>query len=208
MAEKLPYVYSPGMLERALERMNQAATPPRFTRDFLNTKLSVKGGSANAIIPLLKKLGLIGTDGTPTQRYHRYRNPDYSRIALGEGIREAYANLYSVNEYAHDLDDNKLKNLIVEVTGRKKDDKVVQLTFSTFKVLRDRADFEATAPSSESDREDIAAVEPRMAENSRHGGGIGLNLGYTINLNLPATTDIKVFDAIFKSLREHLLRHE
>jgi len=33
-----------------------------------------------------------------------------------------------------------------------------------------------------------------------------MNLSYTINLNLPATTDIKVFDAIFKSLREHLLK--
>ena len=35
--------------------------------------------------------------------------------------------------------------------------------------------------------------------------GAGLRLGYTINLNLPATTDIAVFNAIFKSLREHLL---
>jgi hypothetical protein len=33
-----------------------------------------------------------------------------------------------------------------------------------------------------------------------------LSLGYTINLNLPATSDIAVFNAIFKSLREHLLR--
>jgi len=33
----------------------------------------------------------------------------------------------------------------------------------------------------------------------------GLNLGYTINLHLPATSDIAVFNAIFKSLRENLL---
>ena len=37
------------------------------------------------------------------------------------------------------------------------------------------------------------------------GSGAGIKLGYTINLNLPATSDIAVFDAIFKSLREHLL---
>jgi hypothetical protein len=35
----------------------------------------------------------------------------------------------------------------------------------------------------------------------------GLNLGYTINLHLPAASDVAVFNAIFKSLREHLLRH-
>ena len=33
----------------------------------------------------------------------------------------------------------------------------------------------------------------------------GINLGYTINLHLPPTSDIAVFNAIFSSLREHLL---
>ena len=36
--------------------------------------------------------------------------------------------------------------------------------------------------------------------------GLGLNLSYTINLNLPATSDIAVFNAIFKSLKENLLK--
>ena len=35
---------------------------------------------------------------------------------------------------------------------------------------------------------------------------LGMNLSYTINLNLPATTDVAVFNAIFKSLKEHLLK--
>jgi hypothetical protein len=38
------------------------------------------------------------------------------------------------------------------------------------------------------------------------GSALGMNLGYTINLNLPATTDVAVFNAIFKSLKEHLLK--
>lgn len=38
-------------------------------------------------------------------------------------------------------------------------------------------------------------------------GKIGMNLSYTINLNLPATSDIAVFNAIFKSLKENIL-HE
>jgi len=36
--------------------------------------------------------------------------------------------------------------------------------------------------------------------------GAGLHLSYTINLNLPATSDVAVFNAIFKSLKEHLLK--
>jgi hypothetical protein len=32
-----------------------------------------------------------------------------------------------------------------------------------------------------------------------------MNLSYTINLNLPPSTDPEVFNAIFRALREHLL---
>ena len=35
---------------------------------------------------------------------------------------------------------------------------------------------------------------------------VELKVGYTINLNLPETTNPDVFNAIFKSLKEHLLR--
>jgi hypothetical protein len=34
----------------------------------------------------------------------------------------------------------------------------------------------------------------------------GLNLSYTINLNLPETSDVEVFNAIFRSLKDNLLR--
>jgi hypothetical protein len=57
------------------------------------------------------------------------------------------------------------------------------------------------------------AFKPTPQVEVRLDGGTGsgkevhgkLGLSYTINLNLPATTEIEVFNAIFKSLREHLL---
>jgi hypothetical protein len=54
--------------------------------------------------------------------------------------------------------------------------------------------------------------EEHRDENGGGGDGLTfkgrLGLSYTINLNLPATTDIDVFNAIFKSLRENLLREQ
>ena len=44
------------------------------------------------------------------------------------------------------------------------------------------------------------------AATHAHTQALGLNLGYTINLNLPATSDIAVFNAIFRSLKENLLK--
>jgi len=50
----------------------------------------------------------------------------------------------------------------------------------------------------------------RSAELESHilesGNGEGINLSYTINLHLPSTSEIEVFNAIFKSLKEHLLQ--
>jgi hypothetical protein len=45
-------------------------------------------------------------------------------------------------------------------------------------------------------------------DSYRDNGGAktSLNLGYTINLNLPATSDAGVYNAIFRSLRENLLK--
>jgi hypothetical protein len=63
----------------------------------------MKGGSATALIPLLKRIGFLQNDGVPTDLYHKYRNPDTSGTALAEGLRKGYAELFSRNEYAHAL---------------------------------------------------------------------------------------------------------
>jgi hypothetical protein len=48
-------------------------------------------------------------------------------------------------------------------------------------------------------------VESTVPEQTRQSA-TGFNLSYTINLNLPETADVEVFNAIFKSLKEHLLK--
>ena len=52
---------------------------------------------------------------------------------------------------------------------------------------------------------DYAQRPPGLPAPHSNNGHVGLNLSYTINLNLPATADQAVFNAIFRSLKEHLL---
>ncbi len=73
MPATLPYLVSPGSIKTALERVRSAATPDRVTRDFVTTKLQIKGGTGSAIIPFLKKIG-SQPDGSPTELY-KHRNP-------------------------------------------------------------------------------------------------------------------------------------
>jgi hypothetical protein len=82
----------------------------------------------------------------------------------------------------------------------------------SFKALREFAG--DTDPKGDAD-----PVDPGGETGGDDGGGSGYNgagiggqlptgvgLSYTINLHLPATSEIAVFNAIFKSLRENLLR--
>src|SRR5262245_22794301 len=128
---KLPYVVQPGSIAKVFEKVKQAQTPERFTIDFLQTKLGLKGGNYRQFIPFAKKLGFLGTDGKPTDVYKRFRNNDQSGAAMAEAIKIGYRELFERNEYANNLAKDQLKGSVVEITGLSSSDRVVQLTCQT-----------------------------------------------------------------------------
>ncbi|RKT26391.1 hypothetical protein B0G69_2135 [Paraburkholderia sp. RAU2J] len=216
MAENLPYSTSVGTLENMLEKIKSASVPERFTQDFVSTKLAMKGGTAASCIPFLKKMGFVASDGTPTDLYKEFRNPKKSRLAVGKAFKKLYHKLYEMNEYVHDAKDQDVLGLIVECTGGEKDSATTKYTLSTLNMLRRIADFdsesEVDVEMPDSSNGHAAPIQPNIQATPQFQiaprgqvGGKGINLSYTINLNLPSTKDIEVFNAIFKSLKEHLL---
>jgi Family of unknown function (DUF5343) len=210
----LPYISTPGNIDRALEGIKTAAVPERVSQDFVKTILKITGGSGDQMTSFLKKIGFTASNGAPSELYRTFRNPSSSGIATATAIRTAYAPLYKRNEFMHELSDDKLQGLIVEETGQAPDSSVVKLTTSCIKHLKKFASFNTIeAPTSPLAQLPAAQSQERDGgsggqKSDRRESGLGLNLGYTINLNLPATSDPKVFDAIFKSLKEHLLRDD
>lgn len=210
MASPLPYLVSPGSIKNCLDKIKAAATPERVTGDFVSTKLQIKGGTGAALIPYLKKIGFVASDGSPTDLYVRFRNHATAGAAVASAIRHGYKALEEVNEYFYELSDKDLLALVVQVTGVEEGNSVAKLTLSTLKALKAFADFEAKPDAAPKNAEkatvqDVDGSGRRQAERSDPGGRLGLNLAYTINLNLPATSDQAVFNAIFRSLKEHLL---
>lgn len=208
MSENLPFVHASGNITKALERIQVAATPSRFTQDFLGTKLDLKGGSAKPLIPFLKRLGFLGSDGVPTDLYKRFRNPKERGRAAATALKTGFRALYEVNEYIHDATDKDLKGIVIQITGSEPTSSTVGAILGSFKAVRAFATFDG-----EEQLEDQAGVVSREVPTEKHDesmglrtGGTKIGLSYTINLNLPATSDITVFDAIFKSLKEHLLK--
>jgi hypothetical protein len=208
----LPYVTSPGNIDRALTGIKNAAVPERVSQDFVKTILKIPGGSGDQITSFLKKLGFANPDGTPSDLYRRFRNPAQSGAAIAAVLRHAYAPLYLRNEFMHELPDPALLGLIVEETGHAHDSNAVKLMFACIKHLKSFADFKPAAEPLLNPMP-IKVAEPPSDDRQTGRGrnetkSIGLNLGYTINLNLPATSDPEVFDAIFRSLKQHLLQQD
>jgi hypothetical protein len=209
MPANLPYVATPGSIKTALERIRSAATPERVTKDFVTTVLQIKGGTGGNLPPFLKRIGFVGSDGAPTDLYRRFRNPAAGGAAVADAIRLGYKDLLQANEYFYRLSDKDLLALIVQVTGVEANNRAAQLTLSAIKALKAFASFDSVEPPGES-AEQPPTVDPRpraleLQAHQARNGQVGLNLSYTINLNLPATADQAVFNAIFRSLREHLL---
>ena len=200
-----PFMNAYGLVTKILDKVIEAPQPERFTIDFLTNKLGNGGGSGRPIIPLLKKMNFITSDGTPTPLYGRFRNPDTRGAAMMEGMRNAYKDLFDRSDYAHDLDKDKLRNLVTEVTGAEKGDPSITSIVNTFTNLNAYAKTEGGKQSGGGkvtvmQNNDNPPPPPPAQTPS------GLNLSYTINLNLPETSDVEVFNAIFRSLKENLLK--
>lgn len=210
MSANLPYVASPGSIKTALEKIRSAATPERVTKDFVTTVLQMKGGTGGSIPPFLKRIGFVGADGAPTDLYRRFRNPATGGAAVADAIRIGYKDLLQANEYFYRLSDKDLLSLIVQVTGVEADNRSAALTLSAIKALKGFANFDH-AESNPVQIVDVGRIQdsqeraPHPSAQQPANSQVGLNLSYTINLNLPATADQAVFNAIFRSLKEHLL---
>jgi hypothetical protein len=197
-----------------LAKIDEAKRPERFTQDYLATMLGFSGGNHQAFLPMLKRMRFLEQDGTPTKLYDQYRNDDTKAMALAAGVRNAYSEIFDRNQYAHNLTKEKLASLVTEMTGQAKDSAVAKLIVTTFWTLKDGADFENKLDGEKPKQEPVVLTKENSTSNpareakraSDLADAVELKLGYTINLNLPETTNPDVFNAIFKSLKEHLLR--
>ena len=203
----LPYITAPGNIEKVLKAIKAAATPPRVNQDFVKTVLKIPGGSGNQVTSYLKKIGFANSDGSPSDIYKRFRNSATAGRAVADALKTGYAALYVRNEYMHSLPDDELKGLIIEETGQSEESNAVSLTLAAIKALKKFAKWDEEKIEEEPKQKHPPETNIEVSQRyPKPSSGVGLNLSYTINLNLPATSDIAVFNAIFKSLKENMLK--
>lgn len=209
MPDYPPYVNGYGGIPKLFAEIKSASVPPKFTQDFMSTALGLKSSSFRAMIPLLKKLGFVDQANVPTQAYRDFRDDTMSGQVMAHRLREAYAPLFTANAYAWKLDKKELQAKLKNVTGAGDDDPNLYAVAGTFLELSRLAHWEGSAtPKRGESSSGPAELAPSATSSPLQLQSPRIGLSYTINLNLPATTEIEVFNSIFKSLRENLLREE
>lgn len=152
-------------------------------------------------IPLLKRLGFIDEANIPTENYRQFRDENNSGAIMAQQIKIAYKDLFAANEYANELKREDVISKLTTILGTPADDKTTPKVAGTFLALCGLANFKGKVPEqSKPHGKPEKPTEPFPQSQLPK-----LGISYTINLNLPASTDIEVFNAIFKALKENLL---
>ena len=210
MAVPSAYLTTSKNLGRILAAIQNAQAPKQFSTRFI-ASLGFAGAPDRLIIGVLKALGFLTAEGHPTRRYFEYLDVSQAKRVLADGIRDAYADLYQVNRRAHEMTNAEIKNKLKTITQGQYGDAVLDKMASTFKALSQHADFSAaSAPNTNPASDETGAPESQpeaLAERPQAHAGVNLGgLVYNIQLILPADRDQAVYDALFKSIKEHLLR--
>jgi hypothetical protein len=198
----LPYTPSPGVFKKTLEGIVTAGQPERFTSNFMDTMLGVSGGSSRYVPPLLKKMGFLTSDGSPTDLYTSFRTEGSRSVAAYTGLKNAFAELFQRNEFIHKANEPEVRDNIVAITGLTKSDVYVNYIWSTFKALRD---FITGDPATQSKGEVTSNIDETPSPPFSGSGPARMGLVNNINIVLPESTNINVYNLIFQSLRANLM---
>jgi hypothetical protein len=202
MPAEFPYLYSIKNLPDILARVKQAGTPPRFTNEFLQASLGFQSSADRPVIAVFKKLGFLTDDGTPTARYNEFRDATKSGQAMAAGLREGWSQIFLADQRAHEKSATQLKELFKNVSG--KADAVAEKMASTFKALAAVANWTAEA-APEASAPAAAAAIPEASPRSPVRQQTSIGLHHDVHIHLPPTSDVAVYTAIFRALREELL---
>lgn len=202
------YLVKTSGIKEFFEAIKNAQAPEKFTNKFLQD-LGFKSTNDRLYIGILKALDFIDDAGVPTQRYYNYLDPGQSDSVLAEAIESAYDELFAINKKAYNLGVNEVKGKLKSLTQGSKSDSVLQNMARTFNSLTDLVDWRKAHKSiHEVDPKEVKEkdMEPEIPDNKVQKK-ISLNseLHYNIQIHLPATRDNAVYDAIFQSLKKHLL---
>jgi Family of unknown function (DUF5343) len=202
------YVLAISRIPEVFAKIRDGQAPPQVTIQLLKD-WGFSSSNDRAFLPLLKQIGFLTPTGQPTQRYHDYRDHSRSKVVMGEALKEAYHDLFLIKANPTPADSKAIEGKFKSFHNVS--DNVAQLMSKTFFALLALADISgarasSAAPTVKSDSSESTVMEPPGNSSQQSLSQVSLaGFHYNIQIHLPATKDVEVYNAIFKSLKEHFV---
>jgi hypothetical protein len=199
------YMTSVKNLPDIFGKIVEGTAPKKFTVAHLKS-LGFKSSNDVSVISVLKDLGFLSADGTPLQRYHDYRDKSRSKAVMADALRDAYEDIFHINEKPTNTDREAIEGKFKSVHNTS--DRVASEQTKTFFALLKLADLDSAGKPKHKGKQEKEEHEPpppppKKDKDDRPEFPFG-GLRYNVEIHLPATKDVEVYNAIFKSLKEHL----
>jgi hypothetical protein len=166
--------------------------------------LGFKSSGDRGIVKLLRAMGFLTADGTPTARYNEFRSNLKGGRAIADGLREAYPAVFLADTAAQTRSATELTEIFKRVSGKGEASAVkMGSTFKAVAVLGDWTERPSTVDASQS----VVAPTPseQPAEKPSRATKPTLSLHHDVHVHLSATSDVAVYTASFQALKEELL---
>lgn len=212
MALSTAYLQTTKNLNALINSIVNAKAPERFTYKFLED-LGFKSSNDRLYISVFKSLGLLDDNSAPTPLYLRLIDQTETDKVLAEGIQAAYEDLFALRKDAYNLTLDEIKGKMKTLTEGQKSDNVINYMANTFLALCERADWSipdkpdsGNNDGSVSSSIESSKLHPDFSDTAqgRKQAGRDTSFHYNIQIHLPETTNMAVYDAIFQSMAKHL----
>lgn len=184
------------------EAMQRAAVPETFSYEFLK-QLGFASSGDRPTIPVLKALTFLDQSGAPTALYRKYKDKALAGAAIAEGMRLAYSDVFAVDTEANTKSVAQIAGLFGRLSD--KGESVTAKMASTFKFLSSLADFDSAGLGGHAPKSVVSSETATPEQTLESPIQLGLSLRHDIHLHLPVSTDVAVYDAIFRSVKANLL---
>lgn len=192
--------------------LQSAKAPERFTVKFLES-LDFKSNYDRLVINVLKSLRFLDDQGRPLDRYFSFLDQTQAAYVMADAVEETYSDLFQVNTRAYTMTKPEVCNKMKTLSQGQYSEAVIDKMAMTFLALVKVSDFEkrpnvlATPDLGEPttlqslEAPNVIPEAAAIPKQGRHSLG---GLHYNIQIILPDARDPKVYDALFRSLKEHL----
>lgn len=204
MAPSYTYALKTGSLKEFLGKVKskELGVPDKVNRDYLKS-IGYTSSNDFPIIRVLKSINFIDKSSAPTQNFKDFRT-EKSRQVMAAALRNTYAELFKIYAKPYQKSRETLENFFAK--GKPSLKKyTLGLYVDTFKILCEFADLEAAPPKIEAKEAKEEVIEKRQVISEIPEG---LTINLNIQLTLPVTDDAKVYENIFKALKEHLFTRD